>query len=215
MRLGSTEASPRTITLTATTTVDADAIKTSVSTVTATVSYTGNALNGASVNASYVAIPAPSGHTNVAQYPSVTSIAATGAYSAGSKVYFIGRYGETESYGSLVTRVATLVGTVGGATYTADGPLNSCTTITVDPQTTTGGTFTFGWNDVACPRRGGCLEPFRQLEPTATGVVVITCGSGDDDTMSVTAGDSNKVVDITRVKFSSATTTVATVRLYE
>jgi hypothetical protein len=213
MQLGSNAASPRVLTLTASSVVSTNAIKTSVATVAAAVTYSGAALNGADVDGSYVARPTPSGLSNVAQYPTATASSNAGSYVNGSHVMFTGTYGD--GYGSNVTRTATVSGTGGNATFIADGPLDTLTSITVDAQTNTGGAWVFGWNDIACPRRGGCLEPYRTIRPTSAGNCLVTCASGDDALLPLTLGGSDEIVNVNRIKFSDATTTITTVNVYE
>lgn len=209
MRLGSIEASPRVIPLVASTVLVATGIKTSITTVASAVTYTGAAINGTTATAG-IATPSPSGNTNVAQYPIAVASNSAGVFTDGSLIVFTGTRD-----GKAATSTATVVGTGGNATFVGDKPLETCSSIAVAAQATTGGTWTFGWNDVACPLRGGNLEPFRVIRPTSTGNLVVTCGSGDDATIPLTAGDADEVVNVTRLKFSSASTTVTTLKLYE
>lgn len=209
MRLGSIEASPRVIPLVASTVLVATGIKTSIATVASAVTYTGAAINGTTATAG-IATPSPSGNTRVAQYPIIVASSSAGSYVNGSTAVFTGTRDNKPA-----TSTATIVGTDGNATFVGDSPLETCSSIAIGAQANTSGAFTMGWQDVACPLRGGVLEPFRVLRPTSTGNVVVTCGSGDDATIPVTAGDADEVVDIVRIKFSSASTTVTTLKLYE
>lgn len=210
MRLGDISASPRILPLTASSVLDATAIKTSIATSASAVTYTGNALNGSDVDAEYVAKPAPSGLTNVAQYPIAVASNSAGSYVASSKITFTGTYG-----GRAVVRTATVVGTGGNATFIADGPMNTVTSITVAAQANTSGAWTFGWNDIACKQVGGADEPFRIIRPTSTGNLVVTCGSGDDATIDLISGGPDEILYTTRLKFSSTSTTITTVKVYE
>lgn len=209
MRLGSIEVPVRVLPLTASSVLDATAIKTSIATATTIQTYSGAALNGSDVTAG-VATPAPSGLAHVAQYPIVVCSNTVGAFTLNSTVTFIGTYG-----GEAVSRVATITSTAGNGTYTADGPVDTVTSVIVAAQATTDGTITLGFNDIACPKRATCLEPFRLLRPTSTGNCVITCASLDDATLALVAGGPDEIVGITRIKFSSGTTTVTTLNLYE
>jgi len=53
------------------------------------------------------------------------------------------------------------------------------------------------------------------LRPTSTGNVVIVDGSGRSVTVPVVSGGPDELIDIYRVKFSSTSTTVTTLNLYE
>ena len=114
---------------------DPDAIKTSIATVAAAVSYTGVALNGADANPG-PATPTPSHTDNVVtdvpQYPTATASSSAGSYVDGSEVVFTGTYG-----GAAKSRTATVVGTDGNATFVADGPLDTVSTVAVDAQADT------------------------------------------------------------------------------
>jgi hypothetical protein len=209
MQLGSISVSPRVLPLTASTVLDANAIKTSIATATTIQTYSGADLNGSDV-ATGVATPAPSGLTNVAQYPIVVCSNSVGAFTLNSTVTFVGTYG-----GEAVSRVATITSTAGNGTYVANGPVDKVTSVTVAAQATAGGTITLGWNDIACPKRATCLEPFRVLRPTSTGNCVITCASLDDATLPLISGGPDEIVGIYRIKFSSGTTTITTCNLYE
>jgi hypothetical protein len=129
---------------------------------------------------------------------------------ASSTITFTGTYG-----GKAVVRTATVVGTGGNATFVADGPMNTVTSITVAAQANTSGAWTFGWNDIACKQVGGSDEPFRIIRPTSTGNLLVTCGSGDDALIDLISGGLDEVVYVTRLKFTSASTTVTTVKVYE
>lgn len=209
MQTGSISISPRLLPLVASTVLDADAIKTSIATSASGAIYAGAALNGATASAG-IATPAPSGLTGVAQYPIAVASSSAGSYTASSTIQFSGTFS-----GESVTRTATVVGANGNATFVADGPLDTCTGITVAAQHDTSGAWTFGWNDIACKVINGQTQPYRVLRPLATGNVVITCGSGHDATVPVVSGGPDEFVDILRVKFSSAATTVTTLNLYE
>jgi hypothetical protein len=209
MRLGSIEVPVRVLPLVASTVSDTTAIKTSIQTAVTAQTYSGAALNGSDV-ATGTATPAPSGLTNVAQYPTVTCSNNAGVFTLNSAVTFTGTYG-----GKTVIRTATITSTAGNGTYVADGPVNTVTSVTVAAQATTGGTISLGWNDVACPERGSCQEPFRLLRPTSTGNCVVVCASQDAATIPLVSGGPDEIVGITRIKFSDGGTTVTTLNLYE
>ncbi len=209
MQTGSISVSPRVLPLTASSVLNATAIKTSVATAAAGAIYSGAALNGGDV-IDNIAYPTPSGLTGVAQYPIAVAASNAGSYVNGSTIVFSGTYG-----GVAATSTATVVGTDGNATFVGNNPLDTVSSITVAAQVNTSGAWTFGFNDVACKTRNGNVEPFRMLRPTSTGNVVITCGSGHDATVPVVAGDPDELVDILRIKFSSGSTTVTTLKLYE
>jgi hypothetical protein len=209
MRLGDLAVSPSILPLTASTVLAASAIKTSIATSASGAIYAGAALNGATVTAG-VSTPAPSGLVGVAQYPIAVAASNAGSYVVNSTVIFSGtRDGKT------ATSTATVTSADGNLTYVGNNPLDTCTGITVGAQANTSGAWTFGYTDVACPRRGGCDEPFRMLRPTSTGNVVIVDGSGRSVTVPVVSGGPDELVDIYRVKFSSTSTTVTTLNLYE
>jgi hypothetical protein len=209
MQTGSISVSPRILPLVASTVLDADAIKTTIATVAAGVIYAGAALNGATASAG-TATPAPSGLTGVAQYPIAVASSNAGSYVNGSTIQFSGTFS-----GETVTRTATVSGTGGGATFVANGPLDTCNGITVAAQADTSGAWTFGWNDIACKVVNGQTQPFRVLRPLSTGNCVITCGSGHDATVPLVSGGPDELVDILRVKFSNVATTVTNINLYE
>jgi hypothetical protein len=163
----------------------------------------------------HIATPTASGYTNIAQYPIAVASNSAGSYVASSKIMFTGTYGT--GYGSQnVVRTATVVGTGGNATFVADGPLDTVSQIDVEAQVNTSGAWTFGFNDVACRKNAGELEPWRWLQATSTGDCLVTCAVGGDALLAgLTAASPKENVDITRVKFSDASTTVTTIRLYE
>lgn len=210
MQTGSISPSPRILPLTASTVLNATAIKTSIATAATGVIYSGAALNGGDVGADNIARPTPSGLTGVAQYPIAVASASAGSYVANSTIVFSGTYG-----GVAATSTATVTGTGGNATFVGDKPLDTVSAITVAAQTNASGAWTFGFNDIACKTVGGNVEPYRVIRPTSTGNLVVTCGTGHDATVPLTAGDADEVVDVTRLKFSDAATTVTTLKLYE
>lgn len=209
MNTGSISPSPRILPLTASTVLNATAIKTSIATSASGAIYSGAALNGGDVTAG-VASPTPSGLTGVAQYPIAVATSKAGSYVANSTIVFDGTYN-----GKAATSTATVVGTGGGATFVGDKPLDTVTGITVAAQADTAGAWTFGFNDIACKTRGDNIEPFRVLRPTSSGNLVVTCGSGHDATIPLLAGDADEVLDVTRLKFSDAATTITTIKVYE
>jgi hypothetical protein len=209
MQLGNLAVSPVILPLTASTVLDLDAIKLSVATVAAIATYSGAALDGVTAAAG-VSTPAPSGLTGVSQYPIAAASSNAGSYVVNSTVVFTGTRD-----GKAATSTATVTSADGNLTYVGDAPLDTVTSITVGAQTNTSGHWTFGFNDIACPKRGGCDEPFRMLRPTSTGNVVIVDGSGRSVTAPVISGGPDELVDIYRVKFSNVATTITTVNLYE
>lgn len=205
---GSTSAPHRCISLTRSSVLAATAIKTSIATAVTPQTYSGAALNGASVTAN-IATPAPSSQVRVAQFPIAVAATNGGSYIAGSLITFTGTYG-----GVAVVRTATVVGTGGNATFVADGPLDTCSSITVAAQTNVSGAWTFGWDDIACPGPDSMVTPFRWITATSTGNVKITCGDGNIDTVTaLTAVYPPVFQEIRRVWFSDAATTLTTLRL--
>jgi hypothetical protein len=208
---GSTSSSHRSVSLTRSTVLDADAIKTSVATSDAVASYSGTDLDGADVGADNIARPTPSGHTGVAQYPIAASAAHTGSYVVASAITFTGTYG-----GVSAVRTATVGSADGNETLIADGPLDTVSQIDVAAQADALGAWTFGFDDVACKGPDSCVLPFRELAPTSTGAVKITCGGGDVDTVAGLAATSLPLkLEVRRVHFSDGATTLTTLRLHE
>lgn len=206
---GSTSSSHRSLSLTASTVLDADAIKTTIATAATVATYSGAALNGASVGTDHIARPAPSGLADVAQYPIAVASSSAGSYLDKSTIVFTGLYG-----GLPVTRTATVSGTGGNATFVADGPMDSCSSVVVAAQANTSGAWTFGWNDIACPEGDGLVLPFRELVATSSGNVMITCGDGHTDTLTALTATSLPLrLEVKRVWFSNVATTLATLRL--
>lgn len=205
---GSTSASHRSISLTRSSVLAANAIKTSIATAVTSQTYNGAALNGSSVT-NNIATPSPSGQVKVAQYPIAVASSSAGSYVASSLITFTGIYG-----GVSVVRTATVVGTGGNATFIADGPLDSCSSITVAAQANTSGAWTFGWDDIACPGPDSLPTPFRWIAATSTGNAKITCGDGNIDTVTgLTATYPPLFQEVRRVWFSDAATTLTTLRL--
>lgn len=134
---------------------DDDGIKTTIATAATAQSYSGAALNGTTVAAN-VAYPRPAatdwddatGRQGVVSWPSATASSNAGSYVDASTVTFTGTYN-----GEAVTRTATVSGTDGGATYVADGPMDTVTQIDVEPQVNTGGAWTFGWSGLGPEKR--------------------------------------------------------------
>jgi hypothetical protein len=209
MRLGSIEVSPDILPLTASTVLAATGIKTAIATSASAVTYSGAAINGTTAAAG-IATPSPSGNAGVAQYPIAVASSSAGSYVNGSTIVFTGIRDNKTVYST-----ATVAGTGGNATFIGDTPLESCSSVAIAAQTDTSGQWTLGWNDVACPMRGGCNEPFRVLRPTSTGNVMIVTGPNQNRTVPVVSGGPDELVDILRVKFSNVATTVTTLNLYE
>lgn len=209
MRLGEVSVSPVILPLTASTVLDSDAIKASIATSVSAVTYSGAALDGVTVTAG-VSTPAPSGLVGVGQYPVAAASSSAGSYVVNSVIVFTGTRD-----GKAATSTATVSSANGNLTYVGDSPLDTVTSVTIGAQANTSGAWSLGYNDISCPRRGGCDEPFRMLRPTSTGNVVIVDGSGRSVTVPVVAGGPDELVDIYRIKFSSASTTITTCNLYE
>jgi hypothetical protein len=204
MRSTSTQSSPRSLSFTSSAALlDADGIKTTIATVAAAVTYTGAALNGAYANPG-PAIPAPGGHAGVAQWPVATASSAAGSFVNGSSITWVGLYG-----GVSTTRTATVVGTDGNASFIADGPLESVTSVTIAAQVNTSGAWTLGFTDLA-PRKvpGSTSEPvFRGIVGNAVGNVAVSyTGSAYSDVLVCIAGQ-QWPVDAMRI--IQATTTIA------
>jgi hypothetical protein len=202
----------RSLSFTASTVLAATAILTSTATAITAQTYTGATLNGTTVDGTtHIATPAPSSKTKVAQYPIAVAANHAGSYVVGSKIKFYGKYGGVD-----VIRTATVVGTDGNATFVADGPLNSCSKVTIEAQTDALGAWTLGWNDIACPCPTGDLQPFRKLIATSSGDLMVQFGDGSTDTLkSLTATSAAEDIEIVRLVFSNAATTITTLRLYE
>jgi len=209
MRLGELSVSTAILPLTASSVLDADAIKLSIASVASIATYSGAALDGATVTDG-VSTPAPSGLIGVSQHPIAVAASHAGSYVVNSTVVFTGTRG-----GKAATSTATVTSANGNLTYVGNNPLDTVTSIVVGAQADALGAWTFGYNDIVCPQRGGCDEPFRVLRPTSTGNVVIVDGSGRSVTVPVVSGGPDELVGIYRVKFSSASTTVTTLNLYE
>lgn len=180
--------------------VAATAIKTSIATVAAITTYSGAALNGAAVTAN-VAAPAH----GFAAYPTATATNSPGSYVNNSTIQFVGTY-----RGEAVTRTATCTSTAGNGTFTADGPVDTVTSITVAAQTNTSGAWTFGFIDMVATSRSlsSPRKMFKKLVGAATGNIVVGYGVGSGavtDTIPTTAGQVHE--DCTPDRIASASTT--------
>ena len=188
---------------------DPDAIKTSIATVAAAVSYTGVALNGADANPG-PATPTPSHTDNVVtdvpQYPTATASSSAGSYVDGSEVVFTGTYG-----GAAKSRTATVVGTDGNATFVADGPLDTVSTVAVDAQADTNGAWTFGFTDIGAWRGGSGQEPARLVRAHAAGVIKIGDADGHVDLTPFAESESQPIAPH---RIYATGTTVTTFTLY-
>lgn len=168
---------------------DTNAIKTSVATVAAATTYSGGALNGTST-VGVVSSPSTQTFERLVSWPTVTAASNAGSYVNGSTIVFTGTYN-----GDVTTRTATVVGTDGNATFTADGPLDlgSVTSIAVGAQTNTGGHFEFGWTDIG-PRRGSAWVLFAR----EAGDLVVGYADSQFDTVTLPQHGSNGAL-VTRV----------------
>ena len=173
--------------------LDADGIKTSLATTTAPITYTGAALNGAYVTTG-VATPAPNGHTDVDQYPMIALSSAAGAYVDGSIVQFVGTY-----QGAAVTRSATIVGTDGNASFVADGPMRTVTSILQPGQATTGGACTWGFTDLVMTIIDGIKYPFTFLRATGAGNIRVSHVGGYLETMAFAAAEQAEPLRLERI----------------
>ncbi len=93
-----------------------------------------------------------------------------------------------------MTRTATVSGTGGGATFIADGPLETCTQIDVAAQADTDGSWTFGWSGVGPWTDGSGADGPNRLrrwivKATDTNNIHIANAQGDQDTAPMQAGD--------------------------
>lgn len=200
---GYTGASPNAWTFTTANIATANGIKTSIATAASAQNYTGAALNGSTKT------PSPDGKSGWAQWPTATASSAAGSYVAGSKIVFSGTY-----KGQAVTRNATVVGADGNATFVADGPMDgACTGIAVEAQTNTSGSWTFGWADLECPRRGydAQQEPFHGARGGSAGNVGFYRTNGEADILPCVAGEQHRGVLIPRIRTSTTTATPITV----
>jgi hypothetical protein len=184
--------------------VDADAIKTSIATSLTAVAYSGAQLNGASASEG-TATPAH----GMAAYPTAALSSQTGAYTNGSTITWTGSY-----RGKTVTRTGTITNANGGQTVTGDGPLETCTSVTVAAQAATNGLLEFGWNDAVPP---GVLTPqlplstnqndlrtWLKIVATSTGNIRVGYAGGREDTVPMVAGQELNSA-VTRIYASSTT----------
>jgi hypothetical protein len=197
------ELARRTMTLAAADLADPDGIKTTVSTSLTAVSYSGAALNGALVF-SNVAEPRFGGFLELASFPTATLSNTVGAFFAASKVRWIGTYG-----GVAVTREASISTANGNETITGDGPMDTVTSVTVEAQQDTDGTFTFGFSG-ACPRRANGRVRSWWLVGGGAGNIVAGYANGQSDTLVSAAGREHPVL-VSRI----LATTAVPVTIYE
>jgi hypothetical protein len=165
--------------------LDADGIKQSIATAATAASYSGVALNGAYAAAG-IATPAPGGQTGLAQWPVATASSSAGSYINATEIVFTGTYG-----GAAVTRTATVVGTDGGTSFIADGPLETCTQIDVEAQQNTSGAWTFGFTDLGPakkPERPG-TPYFSGMRAGTTANVAVAYSGGYTDVIPAVAGE--------------------------
>jgi hypothetical protein len=182
----------------------ANSIKTSIATATADINYTGATLNGANKT------PTPDGKSGWSQWPTATASNSAGVFTAGSIIRFTSTY-----KGVVVVRSATVVGTDGNATFVADGPVDGpVTNIFVPAQTTTGGTWTFGFADLECVRRSydAQQEPFREVRGGTAANIGFYRANGEADILPCTVGEHHRTL-INRIRTSTTTSTPIT--LYE
>ena len=200
--------SPRPITLTTADILDVDAVKTTIATVASDVSYSGADLNGADVDgATYIATPTPStGVTDVPQYPIAVAASSAGSYVDGSTVVFTGTHG-----GETVQRTATVVGTDGGATFIADGPVDTVSQIDVEAQADTSGAWTFGFTDIGYWREHSVDKCFRAIRANDAGSIHVQDEDGHGDVTPFAAGEFQP---IGCPRIIQATTTVTAFTIY-
>ena len=175
---------------------DADGIKESIATATSAATYSGVDLDGTST----VGVVGSQTFERLASWPTVSASSAAGAYTDESAVTFTGTWG-----GEIVTRTATIAGTDGNATFTADGPLDlgSVTSISVEAHADTDGAFTFGWSGVG-PRKGRSWILIAREDVDAGELDVEFSNGQQDPNLSLTSGETLGAF-VTRVL---ATTTV-------
>lgn len=170
----------RTKTIAAADLADPNAIKTSIATAATAQSYSGAALNGASVTDD-VAAP----DHGFAAYPTAALSNNAGSYVDGSEITWTGTY-----QGEAVTRTGTIEGTDGGITVTGDGPLDTCDGVDVEAQANTGGALEFGWVDVVTTTQAGEPSRKRQFAVIAgtAGNVHVEHADGSSDIAPLVAG---------------------------
>lgn len=176
-----------------TTLLDADGIKTSIATAASIQTYSGAAINGAYATAG-VATPAPNSHTDVDQYPVATASSSAGSYTNASTIQFAGTYN-----GVAVTRTATVVGTDGNASFIADGPMRTVTSIVVAAQANTSGAWTFGFTDLYMPIINGEKIPFSFLRATGAGNIRVQHIGGYLETMAFAAAEQAEPLRVERI----------------
>lgn len=195
----------RSMTFTTAGLLDADGIKTALATTTAAITYSGATLNGAYVTAG-VATPAPNGHTDVDQYPVITLSSSAGAYTNGAVVQYVGTYN-----GEAVTRTATIVGANGGASFIADGPMRTVTSIICPAQASTAGSLTHGFTDLCRPIIDGVKVAFNFLRATGAGNIAVKQVGGYSEVMAFAAAERAEPLNVERIV--QATTTVSGFRV--
>jgi hypothetical protein len=131
--------------------------------------------------------------------------AGAGAFAVGSTVSWVGTYG-----GKATTRTATVTSADGG-TLIADGPLDSVTTVDVDAQADTDGTWTFGFTDIGAWKLNGMIDPVKRIRAEAAGVVAIQDDDGNTDLTPFQAYESQ---DILARRIVQATTTATSFTIY-
>jgi hypothetical protein len=172
-----------------------NALVTSSATAASPVTYTGGTLNG-SQGSNVIAIP-----RNVL----ATLAVGVGAYVAGSTITVTGLDGN----GSPLTEVLTIVGTGGGTTILGQKFFSQVTSIAVQAQATTGGSFQFGVQDslVNCRQmRVGTAGNLHVGYATPSGIV-------NDTIPSVQAGEA--IPALVYVLYGDATTTAQNITVYK
>lgn len=180
--------------------LDTDGIKTSIATVAAAISYATAALNGAFVSGG-VARPAPNSHEGLAMIPSATASSSSGSYVNGSRVRFVGKWGSNPN----CVRTATVVGTDGGATFLADGPLETVLEILVDAQVNTAGAWTFGFSGISAKQGQRIVE----FQGQGDGNLLLDYGAPHTiDTLPTAVGRSHRCSPLALLGTSTAICTV-------
>ncbi len=178
---------------------DVNGHKTTIATVAGAASYSGAALNGADVANNIGAAAHGFGFL-----PSATLAANASSYVDQSTITWTGTY-----HGVATTRTGTIVGTDGGTTVTADGPLDTVTQIDIEAQADTNGAFEFGWVGAYPPKRPGTDRTWhiRRVVGNAAGNIVVGYGSHDDTLVS----GANQAHDVTPLHVVSTTCSSVTI----
>lgn len=165
---------------------DVDAYVDGVATSTSADLIPGTEFNGTLVTDD-VGQPPKAG---IAFWPSVTSSSTTGAFTAGSDIVFTGTYN-----GAVVTRTATLTAANGNETIIADGPLETLTSIAIEAQADTDGTFDLGFSGIGPVLLAGgtsykkwLVKSYADAANADTAAVVVGYQDGTTDTVELPKG---------------------------